>query len=154
MNLSLAEIALATSLLTQAQSTIPPEELLCLSHNVYHEARGEKEEGQVAVAFLTLNRVKSERYPSSVCDVVMEDRGSKSYDCQFSWYCDGKSDEPLNTKAYYKAMKISLKAMTGDIDNPIKDATHYYAYGIKTPVWASKLTKVAVIGGHRFMKVK
>lgn len=43
---------------------------LCLALNVYHEARSENYDGQMAVAQVTLNRVASEKYPDSICDVV------------------------------------------------------------------------------------
>ena len=39
------------------------KELGCLVENVYHEARGEDDSGQAAVAHVTLNRVKSPFYP-------------------------------------------------------------------------------------------
>jgi spore germination cell wall hydrolase CwlJ-like protein len=54
------------------------EDILCLTANLYFEARGEGVKGLKAVADVTLNRVKSKKYPSSVCKVVFQ----KS---QFSW---------------------------------------------------------------------
>jgi spore germination cell wall hydrolase CwlJ-like protein len=50
--------------------------LRCLALNIYHEARSEPRAGQIAVASVTLNRVKSKRFPGTVCDVVMQ--GGKS----------------------------------------------------------------------------
>ena len=50
------------------------KELHCLSLNVYHEARGEPIQGQLAVAYVTMNRLVSGRYPDSICNVVWQDR--------------------------------------------------------------------------------
>ena len=63
--------------------------LLCLSANIYFEARSEKVDGQIAVAEVTLNRVRSDDYPDDVCSVVLQEN---SEGCQFSWWCDGKPD--------------------------------------------------------------
>jgi spore germination cell wall hydrolase CwlJ-like protein len=43
-----------------------------------------------AVASVIFNRVADQRFPNSVCGVVQE--GGESPPCQFSWWCDGKSD--------------------------------------------------------------
>lgn len=152
MNFSLFELALVVGMTTNLQADVDPGELTCLARNVYHEARGETEDGQLAVAFLTLNRVADPRYPDTICDVVKEDRGPKSYDCQFSWYCDGKSDYAKDQEALEKAILISIAAMTGAVENPVEGATHYYAHKLTTPFWSYKLSEVAVIGDHRFME--
>lgn len=50
----------------------------CLAQNIHHEARGESTRGQKAVASVTMNRVRSGKYPKTVCGVVRQPR-------QFSW---------------------------------------------------------------------
>jgi spore germination cell wall hydrolase CwlJ-like protein len=52
----------------------PPyeEEVYCLAINVYHEARGEDYLAQLAVADVTMNRVESEKFSNSVCEVITE----------------------------------------------------------------------------------
>ena len=42
----------------------------CLARNIYYEAGGESEEGKVAVAIVTINRVKDGRFDRSICGVV------------------------------------------------------------------------------------
>src|SRR4029078_12445796 len=76
----------------------PAAELDCLAKTVYFEARGEKEKRQRAVAAVVLNRVKSSRFPDTICQVVHQG-GTGSRDCQFSWWCDGLSDKPKDQKA-------------------------------------------------------
>ena len=44
----------------------------CLAMAIYYEARGESEKGQIAVAQVIMNRVKSRKYPGSICNVVYQ----------------------------------------------------------------------------------
>ncbi len=66
-------------------------ELKCLATAIYFEARGEPEEGQLAVAQVVLNRVKNPAYPNTICGVVYQNK-TKRNRCQFSFACDGRSD--------------------------------------------------------------
>ena len=72
--------------------------------NIYHEARSDNLAGKFAVGDVVLNRVNDTRYPNNVCDVIYQGEHRPSWKdpktlvpvrnrCQFSWYCDGKSDE-------------------------------------------------------------
>ena len=55
------------------------DELECLALNIYHEARGEDINGQVAVSQVVMNRVDSNYFPSTVCDVIKQAKISKWY---------------------------------------------------------------------------
>jgi spore germination cell wall hydrolase CwlJ-like protein len=79
------------------------DQAYCLAENVYHEARNQPAAGQMAVMSVTMNRVKDPRFPNTICEVVREGPHRPSWKgtgemipvrhrCQFSWYCDGKSD--------------------------------------------------------------
>ena len=50
--------------------------VVCLALNIYNEARGEPEEGQLAVAYVTINRAAGKR--TKICDEVFRAK-------QFSW---------------------------------------------------------------------
>ena len=65
------------------------KELRCLALNIHFEARGESDQGKIAVAVVTLNRVKSKRFPSTICGVVKQKN-------QFSWYESDKSYKHVN----------------------------------------------------------
>lgn len=71
-------LALTLICFTANANTYSEKQLNCLAQNVYHEARGEPISGQLAVAFVTLNRTDDARFPTNICDVVYQ-RG------QFSW---------------------------------------------------------------------
>ena len=71
----------------------------CLASNIYWEARNQPLLGKLAVAQVTQNRVDNKRYPDTICSVVKQTKFYPSgridlHSCQFSWYCDGKSDQP------------------------------------------------------------
>lgn len=110
---------------------IDKHQAACLTRNVYHEARGEPFEGQIAVARVTLNRAKD---LSNICSVVFAKK-------QFSW--DKKKTE-ADTIAYYRAHIAAHEAF-----NSTFHATHFHATYVK-PKWSKKLTFIKQIGKHKF----
>ena len=131
-------------------------ELQCLATNIYHEARSEGLTGQRAVAWATMNRVSSDAYPDTVCEVVYQakltEAGTPIQDkCQFSWYCDGKSDDIENETAWNEAVTIAEEVMYNyDIEtDPTNGAIMYHAAYVE-PYWASSYEKTARIDTHIF----
>ena len=85
----------AAIVLMASSSFVIADEVKCLAQNIYWEARNQSIQGMYAVADVTLNRVKDKRWPSTVCEVVKQRKNAGGrWICQFSWYCDGKSDTP------------------------------------------------------------
>ena len=132
--------------------------VVCLATAIYFEARGEPRVGQQAVAHVVLNRVRDPRFPSNVCDVVEQGPRYKwnpdipvKHRCQFSYYCDGKSDEPKDKKAYKRAYNIALRAIAGGSDDPTEGATHYHAHYVY-PEWGTHERRVVRINDHIFYK--
>ena len=128
------------------------EALFCLALNVYHEARSQPLIEQLAVAQVVLNRVDSTSYPSDVCAVVYHNKyPRKLHRCQFSWYCDGKTDTPRDADAWVRANQIASLAMSADLPDLVGGATHYHALYVN-PSWAGSLESVATIGSHKFYR--
>ena len=126
--------------------------LMCLALNIYFEARSEPIEGQIAIAEVTLNRVASANYPNDVCSVVLQ----KNKDgCQFSWWCDGKSDQPRehNSLRTSKALAELMLKEGHHITVIGNEATHYHNNEVH-PYWANDLHKIRRIGKHIFYKKK
>ena len=123
--------------------------LVCLALNVYFEARSESVIAQFAVAQVTMNRVRSDLYPDSVCDVVWENR-------QFSWTHDGKSDKPKEKAAWERAQWVA-KITLEDNDNSISvvphDTVHYHADYVQ-PYWITGCVRITQIGRHIFYRRK
>ena len=44
----------------------------CMALNIYHEAKNQSVTGQIAVGLVVINRVKDNRFPSTICDVIMQ----------------------------------------------------------------------------------
>lgn len=135
-------------------------EFNCMRTNMYFEARNQKsDDAYIAVGYTVLNRVKSSRYPNSICGVVTQAKRDANgqpirHKCQFSWYCDGKPDVPnlanvIERKAWERAGELAAQVMRNEVDNPIGDATMYHANYV-SPSWKRAFQKVAVIESHIF----
>ena len=127
-------------------------QLQCLALNIYFEARGESEAGQRAVGHVVLNRVTNSRFPRSICAVVRQGGESKRYRCQFSWWCDGRSDKPVNQASWRHAMRISREIMAGNSVDPTRGALWYHAEYV-SPYWRTAFLKGPTIGQHIFYTV-
>jgi len=134
------------------------ESVICLALNTYHEAKNQSFIGQVAVAQVVMNRVKDSRYPNNVCDVVKQGLTYKwnpklpiRNQCQFSWYCDGKSDKAREKKAWDIALTVANGVYYGNLDDFVEGATHYHAYYVN-PSWAETKTYITRIDDHIFYR--
>ena len=139
--------------------TIDPNELECMAKNIYFEAAIESTAGKIAVAQVTMNRVRSRHYPDSICKVVYQGKhhsnGFPVRDrCQFSWYCDGKGDEPRPTPAWKDSVEIAEYIIrTPSLLDITDGATHYHADWMeKFPKWAHQKKKLVKIDTHIFYK--
>ncbi|MGI9341973.1 MAG: cell wall hydrolase [Gammaproteobacteria bacterium] len=119
----------------------------CLAEAMYWEARGEGEEGMRAVSAVILNRVKDERFPDTVCGVIYE--GGEAPPCQFSWWCDGKSDYPTDRAQWGQILDLSYTYLAKRPADTTEGALFYHATSIQNP-WRRELT--AHIGNHIFYR--
>lgn len=123
-----------------------------MTANVYFEARDQPLAGQVAVAQVTMNRVNSPEYPNDVCGVVYQNKqGLARFKCQFSWYCDGKSDIPREEEAWKRAQMVAMGVLGGSGHADLMDDSivNYHALYVE-PYWSHELRMVAQIGDHVF----
>ncbi|MCB2100358.1 MAG: cell wall hydrolase [Rhodobacterales bacterium] len=138
-----------SSTMVKAQSLAESDiekELHCLALNVYWEARSEPPEGQMAVAAVTLNRMLSDKFPDSICEVVTQG-GQERNKCQFSWWCDGKKDDPTDAEAWETARVVAwLSLLKGSYD-PTRGALYYHADYVK-PSWSRSMRRTTRIGKH------
>ena len=131
---------------------------VCLSLNIYYEARNQPLRGQMAVAEVVLNRVENKKFPDTICEVVMQ--GPKyswkpdfpiRHKCQFSWYCDGKSDTPMEIKAWNRSVMVAENILANVPPRVLEGATHYHAINV-SPKWAKEKIFITQIGDHLFYK--
>ena len=127
--------------------------------NMYHEAKNQSMLGQLAVGQVVMNRVEDKRFPDNVCDVVTEAVTYKGTDkpvlhkCQFSWYCDGKSDQPnMKSRQWGNAIRYASIIMSESINIDVTDgATHYHATYVR-PAWRKTKTRTTRIDRHIFYR--
>ena len=122
----------------------------CLSEALYFEARGESVRGMFAVGEVILNRVDSDAYPDTLCNVINQGTGRR-FACQFTYTCDGKPEtigEPRSWERVGKVARILIdgapRALTGG-------ATHYHTKAVN-PSWAQRYPRTASIGFHYFYR--
>ena len=134
------------------------EQLQCMALNIYHEARSDSTLGQEAVGMVTMNRVYSEKYPDTICDVVyqshLNSRGNPIRNkCQFSWYCDGKSDVPRDKVKFEEAMTNAKWVMNNyGSERDITGGAVMYHASYVNPYWSKAYTKTSRIESHIFYK--
>ena len=133
--------------------------LICMATNIYHEAGNQSMIGQMAVGQVVLNRVADKRFPNTVCEVVKQAVTYKNtnkpvrWKCQFTWYCDGKKDEPdFDSRTWRLALGHASILITKNIVLDITEgATHYHATYVR-PAWAKTKTRTTRIDRHIFYR--
>ncbi len=134
----------------QTDKALNARELRCMAQAVYYEARGESHRGQVAVAEVVMNRVRSEHYPDSVCGVVYQ--GShRSTGCQFTFTCDGSLNRTPRGPGWARAQAVARQVMGGYTRAITGRATHYHTTAVD-PYWSSTLVETGRIGEHIFYR--
>ena len=150
---------------------LDPTQTYCLAQNIFFEAGNQSLEGMAAVADVTINRVESSRYPNTICDVVKQglkhpSGNMKRNKCQFSWYCDGKSDAiPVdtlnmgineawkNSQHIASSMLIEYNLRKTNWLGITEGSTHYHAHYV-VPNWINDngMKRIRQIGSHIFYK--
>ena len=122
----------------------------CLAKNLYFEVGNQGTAGMLAVSSVVINRVNDDRFPNTMCKVIHQKRGGV---CQFSWYCDGKSDIPRNKKIYQEKLDFVSKLLDNDrqwVD--ITDGALFYHANYVRPSWRKKFIKTTEIDKHIFYR--
>lgn len=134
------------------------EQHQCMSLNLYHEARSDSKLGQRAVGWVTLNRVYHSSYPNTICDVVyqahLDSRGNPIRNqCQFSWYCDGRSDTPRDLVMWETVQQTAHEIMNeyGQVEDFTEGAIMYHASYVN-PYWSNSYDRTVRIDTHIFYK--
>ena len=123
------------------------EQANCIAVAVYHEARGESLEGQLAVARVIMNRAASGKYPASWCGVVKQP-------WQFSFVNPRTGNIPYVDQAsssWRKALGITRLAINNAVPSVSTDVLWYHATYV-APSWGRRLTFAQKIGTHIFYR--
>ena len=124
---------------SNSSSSTNSNDLNLLSRLVYGEARGEPYSGQVAVAAVVLNRVKSSSFPNTISGVIYQ-KGA----------FDVVSDGQINLTPNDTAKKAAQDALNGW--DPTNGAIYYFNPSTATNKWIWSRPMTVTIGKHRFCK--
>jgi len=139
----------------EAQSVDPVGEeplddaITCLSRTIYWETRGEGAAGMEAVANVVMNRLGHKGFPNTICGVVKQ--GHEQGACQFSWWCDGRSDDAEEDKSYAIAKEIARKALNRQLTDRTGGALYFHHRKV-TPNWSNEYLRTVEVGEHVFYK--
>ena len=120
-------------------SSASSSDLNLLAKCVYGEARGEPYTGQVAVAAVILNRVKSSSFPNSISGVIYQPGA-------FTAVSDGQ----INLTPNSTALSAARDALNGY--DPTYGCLYYYNPATATSKWIWSLQVTLSIGRHNFCK--
>lgn len=129
--------------LTKATGGYTVNDLDCLAEALYFEARGEGRQGQAAVAEVILNRVKSSRFPNSVCGVINQRS-------QFSYTIGGRKTI-RNRGVYLRVRQVAENALSGGTGNLTGGATYFHTPAVR-PAWSRRFQRTVQIGRHIFYR--
>ena len=126
------------------------DDLECLALTIYWESRGQGPAAQNAVAFVVLNRVADPAFPDTICGVAKQG-GTQRYKCQFTWYCDGRSDVPTEKSSWREAQARARGALQGRLKDPTFGATYFHHVRV-SPSWRGSFEQTAQLGPHLFYR--
>jgi hypothetical protein len=119
------------------------EEAECLASAVYWESNGEPLAGQLAVAEVIINRVRSGRFAATLCGVITQPS-------QFSFVRGGRIPTPPQSSAGWRnAVAIAHIALDDVADSPVSTALFFHARYV-SPGW--RLRRLAAVGNHIFYR--
>lgn len=128
-------------------------EVICLADNIFFEAGNQSDLGKKAVAYVTLNRLSSTKFPDNVCSIVY----AKKYNvCQFSWVCKHASLRKRKQKEpdmWQRSLSVAHSVIHSYNwkDDPTRGALHFHADYVN-PYWSKVLIKTVTIDNHIFYR--
>ena len=144
----------------QASQDEYDEARYCLAQNIYFESANQSFAGQIAVSHVVINRVDDLQFPNTICGVVYQAKmrinwkGEEvpiRHKCQFSWFCDGKSDEPVDSITWLNSIRVADMVLSGEYPDITEGSLWYHADTVM-PYWAQQLENTVPIDNHIFYK--
>ena len=130
-------VTLGSSSATTASATILSADHRLLAKLVYAAARGETYKGQVAVAAVVLNRVRSSSFPNTISGVIYQ---TNAFSCV--------NNGSINNTPDNSCIRAARDAMNGW--DPTGGCLYYYNPKTASDNWIRSRTVKTVIGNHSF----
>lgn len=125
------------------------QEVACLSQAVHGEAANQSMEGKIAVAYVIINRTKSDRFPSDdVCGVIRQ-KGQFNFLSQVKWL---QENRPGVRQQMEDSVKASIIALNGEEADPTHGSLYFINPKIADRSWLGNLRFTTRIGDHAFYK--
>lgn len=134
----------------------------CLATMIYGEARGEKETGQVAVAYSAVNRTRGKK---SLCKVVLAPKQYSIFNnnpalraAAQSLHLAPRQRNSVDQESWAQAQRVAEMVVARAVPDPTMGATHYLAPKVMAaknyvyPRWSRQYILVTVIDNHRFYR--
>ena len=96
---------------------------------------------------MVLNRVRHSGFPDDICAVIQD--GGEAPPCQFSWWCDGRSDIATNRSEYRRAVRVARGVLDGSVPDPT-DGANMFHNRRASPGWAAVAEPRGRIGDQFF----
>jgi spore germination cell wall hydrolase CwlJ-like protein len=131
--------------INQTLHSVDYRQLQCVATAVYYESANEPRLGQIAVARVIQNRVRS-GFADSPCDVVYQRTAGL---CQFSWACE--KNHAIRLAECADCWSVAVQVLAQDrYQNYMRSALYFHATSI-SPGWTN-LTPIRTIGNHKFYR--
>ena len=124
-----------------ARAAVNERELECMTRVMLYEAGNEGRAGQLAVGHVVLNRVRSSRFPDSVCGVIYQ-RGQFSSIRSFN--------HPRNAR-WSRAQALARDVLAGETESNVGSALYFHATRVR-PAYVARFTRVGTVGNHVFYR--
>lgn len=126
------------------------DEINCLALTLYWEAKTEGRDGMLAVGWVVLNRMAHSEFPDLVCEVVRQ--GGEVPGCQFSYWCDGKSDTPRDEALWTLARELASQLVSDPPPDPTSGALFFHADYLNGVDWSPAHERTVQIGRHVYYR--
>jgi spore germination cell wall hydrolase CwlJ-like protein len=123
--------------------------ITCLARSIYWEANRKDIAEMEAIANVVMNRLGHKGFPTTICGVVKQ--GQEKGACQFSWWCDGRSDNAKEEEPYSQAKEIARKALNRQLNDSTDGALYFHNRKID-PSWSNDYIRTVAVGEHIFYK--
>lgn len=140
---------------------IDPKQEKCLATAIYGESRGEPDMGQVAVAYVIMNRAVKK----PVCDVVLAPKQFSIFNnnpslraAAMSAHLEPMQKNVIDEKGWQLAKDVAAVVIRKQMEDPTNGATHYLSptvmaqKGYTYPKWSKIYKLKAIIEKHKFYK--
>lgn len=110
----------------------------CMARAMFFESKRSSRDGLIAVGTVVMNRLRSDRYGDTVCEVV----GQKGQ------FARGVLSRPMNAKDLPDVLQAADAVLKGERHPKVKNAMFFHQAGLKFPY--KNMHYVLVAGGNAF----